>query len=361
MIQKRYVKYFYGLILLLTVSTIAKAQISAPKYSNEFLAVGVGARGLAMSNSQVASVNDVTAGYWNPAGLLGVDSKYQGALMHAEYFAGIAKYDYAGFAARLEDSSVLGISIIRFAIDDIPDTRFLFDANGVLNYDNVSFFSAADYGFLFSYARKGLLIKGLDIGLNFKIIYRNIGAFANAWGFGLDGGIKYQKKNWQFGAVLRDGTGTFNAWSVNSDLLEDVFVQTGNEIPGNSLEVTLPRILTGVARNIKVNKKISLLGEANFDITFDGKRNAIIKTNVFSIDPHMGVEVDYDKLVYLRFGIGNIQEVQGFDDQKNWRVQPNLGVGVKIKKVQIDYALTNVANISEELFSNIFSVKFSLQ
>ena len=42
------------------------------KYSNEFLNIGAGARGLAMGSAQVASVNDGTAGYWNPAGLYGV-------------------------------------------------------------------------------------------------------------------------------------------------------------------------------------------------------------------------------------------------------------------------------------------------
>ncbi|MGB6036649.1 MAG: hypothetical protein WBG42_10315, partial [Cryomorphaceae bacterium] len=39
------------------------------KYSNEFLNIGVGARSLAMSGAGIASVTDVTAGYWNPAGL----------------------------------------------------------------------------------------------------------------------------------------------------------------------------------------------------------------------------------------------------------------------------------------------------
>ena len=72
----------------------SKAQIA--KYSNEFLAIGVGAHALGMSNSRVASVNDVTSGYFNPAGLANLSQgiKTQGALMHSEYFAGIAKYDY---------------------------------------------------------------------------------------------------------------------------------------------------------------------------------------------------------------------------------------------------------------------------
>ncbi len=42
----------------------------APKYSNEFLAVGVGARSLGMANAQTGITNDVTSAYWNPAGLV---------------------------------------------------------------------------------------------------------------------------------------------------------------------------------------------------------------------------------------------------------------------------------------------------
>ena len=79
------------LALLLLLSTQGYSQFR--KYSNEFLNIGAGARGLAMGSAQVASVNDGTAGYWNPAGLVGVTNDPQVNLMHAEYFAGIGKYD----------------------------------------------------------------------------------------------------------------------------------------------------------------------------------------------------------------------------------------------------------------------------
>src|SRR5438128_11443393 len=68
------------------------------KYSNEFLNIGAGGRGLAMGGAQVASVNDGTAGYWNPAGLVGVKDNAQINMMHAEYFAGNSKYDYVSIA-----------------------------------------------------------------------------------------------------------------------------------------------------------------------------------------------------------------------------------------------------------------------
>src|SRR3982074_2852079 len=96
------------------------------KYSNEFLNIGAGARGLAMGSAQVASVNDGSSGYWNPAGLVNIKDQPQLNLMHAEYFAGIGKYDYASLALPLKDKKrVIGLSLLRFAVDDIPNTIFL--------------------------------------------------------------------------------------------------------------------------------------------------------------------------------------------------------------------------------------------
>ena len=59
-----------GLSTLLLLPVLSFSQFR--KYSNEFLNIGAGARGLAMGGAQVASANDATAGYWNPAGLTGV-------------------------------------------------------------------------------------------------------------------------------------------------------------------------------------------------------------------------------------------------------------------------------------------------
>ncbi|HSZ71566.1 MAG TPA: PorV/PorQ family protein [Cytophagaceae bacterium] len=354
-------------ILLLTglivLNFSSLAQITAPKYSNEFLAIGVGARGMAMSNVQAALVDDVTSGYWNPAGLTRMKHKYEAALMHAEYFAGIAKYDYGAVAMQVDSSSAVGLSVIRFGVDDIPDTRYLFDSdgnnNGQINYNNLRYFSSSDYAFILTYGRKIHKIKGLSLGANFKVIYRNAGDFANAWGFGLDAGAQLHRKKWLFGLMLRDVTGTFNAWTYNPDLVQDVYAKTGNAIPQNSIEVTLPRIIGGVARSFQLSKKIGLTASTDLIFTFDGQRNTVVHTSFVSIDPAVGLEANYKKIVFLRAGIGNVQQVQSFNNKTYTSVQPNFGVGIKIYKFTIDYALTNIGDVSESLYSNVFSVKFS--
>src|SRR5690554_7156551 len=109
------------LILSFTLTLLSGALFSqdgsvAPKYSNEFLQIGVGARSLGMGNAMVAGVNDVTSVYWNPAGLTGVENKLDVSLMHSEYFAGIAKYDYIGLAHSIDEKSAVGFAAIRFGV-----------------------------------------------------------------------------------------------------------------------------------------------------------------------------------------------------------------------------------------------------
>lgn len=347
---------FFAFLLMMNFS----AQAQAPKYSNEFMAIGVGARALGMSNSYIATVNDVTAGYWNPAGLLGIESNIQLGAMHSEYFAGIAKYDYLSFATRPDSTSAFGVSMVRFAIDGIPNTLDLIDANGIVDYDRVTEFSAADYGFLFSYAKK-MKIQGLRLGANAKIIRRKVGDFGGAWGFGLDVGSQYDYKSWRFAAMARDISSTFNAWSYTlTDETKEIFTLTGNEIPENSLEITLPRLLLAAARKFEFGTKFSLLTELDVDATFDGKRNVLLKSNFASLDPHFGFELGFKNFAFLRGGIGNIQYSRDFDNKIVPMFQPNIGVGVKIKALTIDYALTDIGDQSVALYSNVFSLKLDI-
>ena len=344
-------------LLLITFSGLAQTR----KYSNEFLNIGVGARALGMSNSFIVSANDVTAGYWNPAGLAAMGNQHQLTLMHSEYFAGIAKYDYGAFATRLDSTSALGVSIVRFGVDDIPNTTELIDANGNVNYDRITKFSAVDFALLVSYAKSLTKIPGLRLGANVKVIRRRVGDFAGSWGFGLDAGAQYDVNKWKFAAMARDVTSTFNAWSYNlSDATKAVFQTTGNEIPENSVEITLPKLLLGVARKFDLSPKISMLVESDLDATFDGKRNVLIKSKAVSMDPHIGVEASYSNIIFLRGGLGNYQSYTDASHRTITTIQPNIGVGIHIKSFYLDYALTDIGDQSVALYSHVFTVKLEI-
>ncbi len=340
---------------------IAQEEDITPKYSNEFLSIGVGAGALGMSNAVVGGVEDVTAGYWNPAGLIGVDDFLQVGAMHSEYFAGIAKYDYLGIAKPLDDMSTTGFTFIRFGVDDIPNTTQLIDRDGNVNYDNITTFSAGDYAFLFSYARK-MPIEGLSVGGNFKIVYRHVGDFARSWGFGIDGGVRYNLgEKWKFGILARDVTTTFNAWSFSlDDQMIETFELTGNEIPENGLEITLPKFIFGAQFRTNIVKEFYVKSEINAALNTDGRRNVLIRTNPISVDPAMGVELGYGKWVAVRFGLGNMQWIKNVDLTESITLQPNIGIGVGFKGIAIDYAFTDIGDASVALYSHVFSLRFNL-
>lgn len=351
-------KYIILLSFLLLAMLHSLGQ--APKYSNEFLAIGTGARAKAMGNSFVAISDDATAGYWNPAGLTRITSNLQFSLMHAEYFAGIAKYDFGAVAFPIDTMSTIAFTYIRFGVDDIPNTTQLIDAEGNINYDRITSFSTADNAFLFSYARK-LKVPGLSIGGNVKVVRRIIGDFANSWGFGLDFSAQYLKNNWQFGAIFRDITGTFNAWNYTlDDEFIEVLERTGNEVPGNGLEVTVPKLIVGGSWGKPLGKSFDILTELDLDMTFDGKRNTLISTDFISIDPHIGIELGFKKVVYIRFGLVNFQFATDQYGNKNLKVDPNLGLGLRLGNFYVDYALTNIGSASGALYSNVFSLKFDI-
>jgi hypothetical protein len=351
------------IVLLVFIVLFRQADSQVAKYSNEFLSVGVSARALAMGNANVASANDVTAGYWNPSGLLYQQSNLQLGLMHAEYFAGIAKYDYIAVSKRIDSNSVAGLSFIRFGVDNIPNTLELQDANGNIDYSRIKSFNAVDAAVLLSYARNMQNIKGLKLGGNFKVIRRKLGDFGGAWGFGLDFGAMYDYEKWHFGVMGRDITGTFNAWTYNlSEDTKNTFVMTGNEIPNNNVEVTVPKLILGVSRKFMVWKdKISILGELNLINTFDGKRNTVVKTDVWSMEPNIGTEIGYKDMVFLRGGIGNIQKaLNAKGDAFVTTFQPNIGAGIKYKIFALDYAYTDIGDRSIGLYSHIISLKIDI-
>ncbi len=343
-------------ILLFLLLSLPVAEMTAQKYSNEFMTLGIGAREKALGNSIVASVEGTYAAYWNPAGLVRSPFHLGAGVMHTEWFAGIGKFDYGGVHYIPEEGDqALGVYFLRFGIDNIPNTLGLIGPDGTVNYDNITYFTAADHALVLNYARQ-LGAEGLSIGGNAKIIYRNIGSLARAWGFGLDAGVQYHRNQWRWGAVAYDVTGTFNAWSFFlSPDEEEVLRETGNELPENSIEVTRPRVALGMAYLWEWGM-FSLLPEGNLTIYTDGTRNMPLSGNTFSIDPVVGIEAGYRQMIFLRVGINNGQTFRDFD-RDYYVVQPNAGVGVRIGNFSIDYALTDIGQFERRSYSHVISLQ----
>ncbi len=347
-----------AVFILLIYSFLSHSQ-TVRKYSNEFMNIGVDAAALGMSNTMVAATNDVNAGYWNPAGLMHLEGE-QASLMHASYFANIAQYDYAAYAKNIDDRSAWGFSAIRFGVDNILNTTQLIDNQGNIDYNRVSLFSTADYGFTFSYARK-LQVPGFQYGVNAKVIRRIIGNFASSWGFGFDLGLQFERNDWHFGLMIRDITTTYNIWNINKEEYAKVSsaIEGQNQSLPESSEITLPKAQFGLSKKFQFHNETALLAAGNLNMRFE-QTNDLISTKGLSIDPALGFEYSYIDLVFVRAGAGNFQRITQIDNTKKIAFQPNVGLGFKYRGIQIDYALTDLGDQSAALYSNIFSVKIDL-
>ncbi len=351
-----------NLLLVILISIASIQTSSAQKFVNEFLNIGVGARAHGMFGSVVAHVDDATAGYWNVAGLTQMDAPLQISAMHTNWFGGIANYDYLSIAKKFkgERNAAGGFTIIRMGVDNIPNTLNLIGADGTVNYDRITTFSTSDYAAILSYARDMNAKGNFSVGGNIKVINRSIGSFGSAWGFGADLGAQWRGENFSFGAAARDITTTFNAWSFNLTEEEKLtFQQTNNDIPVSSTEVTLPRLILGFAFHTKKGK-MSYIAEADLNISTNGTKSGLIANNSFAVDPTIGVEVGFANRVFVRAGVGNIQSVinpSAVDAiERTLEFQPNIGMGLKLGRLNVDYALTNIGSVSGILVSHVFSL-----
>ena len=108
----------------------------------DFLKIGVGARAVSMGSAFVAAANDISAVYWNPAGLAHLDEN-QFSAMHAEWLSDMS-FDFLG-AAMPTQNGTIGLSAIYLCQDDI-DRR---DSSGA----DTGKFGAYDAALSVSYAR----------------------------------------------------------------------------------------------------------------------------------------------------------------------------------------------------------------
>lgn len=288
------------------------------KYGGEFLTLGAGGRALGMGGAYAALANDVSAGYWNPAGLAQLDYP-QIMLMHSQQFSGVVKYDYGSYAMPLGASRSLGIGLIRLGVDDIPVTRLsnpalklgeeYVDENGVtrLNTPYVArTISDAEYALFFSYAMQRN--SKLALGANAKLIHKNVGD-NSAWGLGFDIGAIYKPAgNLLIGLNLQDITTTVLAWN------------------SGTREVIIPTLKAGVAYPLRISGLGGSIAPAiDFDIRFEGRDYAAqFAAGPVSVDSHLGWEYQYQNLFALRLG----SDVGKF----------SAGAGLNLSKLQIDYA-----------------------
>jgi hypothetical protein len=303
-------------ITLITSTTFAGSGFKTAKYAGEFLNLGVGGRALGMGGAYIALARDVSATYWNPAGLVNIDYP-QIMLMHSQQFAGVVKYDFGSFAVPFGAHRSLGLSLIRLGVDDIPETR-LRNPNERLSETNPPYiartFSDAEYAMFLTYAVRRS--HNFSFGGNVKIIYKGLGNHS-AWGLGFDIAALYNPfGNLNVGVNLQDVTSTVLAWD------------TGRR------ELIVPALKAGLAYPLALPGLGGFMSPAlDLEMRFEGRDYAAqFGAGLVSFDTHFGWEYQRE-LLALRFG----SDVGQF----------TVGAGIGLPKLQIDYAFLSHGDLGD--------------
>jgi hypothetical protein len=322
---------------LLVLSSSLQAQTVIAKYAGEFMALGVGGRALGMGGAFVAVANDVTSGYYNPAGLANIDYP-QLALMHSEQFGNLVNYDYGAVAIPFQNDMSFGLSVMRLGVDGIPDTRnALYDANGDgiidisddrLDYSKITEFSNQDWAFYLTFAKRQS--EDFYWGINAKIIKRDLAEYS-ATGIGFDVGAYYKPLESLFlGANLQDATTTLIAWSTGRN------------------ELVSPTLKVGAAYQVTEFLGGYIMPALDLDIRFENRQFASnFNLGPVSFDMHAGLEYTFKKLIYVRGGYNDVKQF-------------TIGAGVKLPKLNIDYSFARFSGSEVERLDDSHRISIML-
>ena len=169
------------LIVVLSLCLVASASAEFSKAGTagaQFLKIGVGSRYQGIAEASVATVGDVYAMYWNPAGLVEIENSAIG-FTNVNWFMDI-DLNYVGYARHFEDVGVFGFSATILSMDDQEITTFeQQDGTG-------TYYSASSYAIGVSYARQ--LTSKFAFGSTVKYVGEKID-FVKSQGIAVDFGV----------------------------------------------------------------------------------------------------------------------------------------------------------------------------
>lgn len=159
-----------------------------------YIRMGIGARIIAMGEAGTATANDITAAYWNPAGLTGLKD-VEFSTTYALNMGYDRSYQNAAIAKRF-GFGVLALNWVNAGVSDIDGYTAAGNPTGT--------FQDAEHNIALSYANK---YKRVSYGITPKFYLSSIDS-DNESGFGLDLGLKFDVSQYlEAGLIVRDAVG----------------------------------------------------------------------------------------------------------------------------------------------------------
>ncbi|MEW6618069.1 MAG: PorV/PorQ family protein [bacterium] len=175
-----------GVLILFSNTAFA---LNSGETCASFLKIAVGPGAVGMGEAFTAIADDVTAIYWNPAGLSQINTR-QFIFIHNLWFEEI-NHDFIGLTVPLKEKQTIGLGVIGLFIDDIERRRNEYDLVPI------GTFGAKDIAVIISWAHK-------DVGISLKLISQEIDA-KKGTGVVFDLGYLYPlRENIKMGLTLQN-------------------------------------------------------------------------------------------------------------------------------------------------------------
>ena len=307
------------LIALIIIASAAYSQL-IPQLGNQragtsslqFLKIGVGGRATGMGESFIAVSNDMSALYWNPAGLLQF-KEYGVHFTHSEWLVDL-KHEFAGGIYRFGGNNVIGFSVIALHTAAMKKTTE-FQPNGTGEY-----FKFGDLGFGLTFARK--LTDQFSFGITVRYVEETL-AELKMRGVMFDLGTYYWTglSNTRF-AVTISNFGPQVKPSGSVELVGGRTLNSFQQFP----PPTIFRI--GFAYDPVDNTKNKLTTSIQLNHPNDNAENL-----------NLGAEYSYKDFLFVRGGYKfNV-------DSENYSAGIGFKVPVSITKTSLDYSVANFKDL----------------
>jgi hypothetical protein len=319
--------FVFGLLSLAAVG-------QAASYSNEVMAIGVGARAMGMGGAYVAVADDSTATYWNPAGLPGIANIEVSAVQQGRQDRALAlgtnevgsEYFYMSGGMSVPKIGTFGLSVMRFGVSDmdqIPYDPAVAACGTCPPPAAIGKFGTQDLAFIGSYGRE--LHKAFNMGLSLKMLMGGTQGLQADAASGITGEATYSSIGGDLGLLVDFGGFSPNMQGLKLGVnLQDVFNTGATWSTGHSDPVVM---------NAKAGAAYSL----PFEFLKANNSEFILAVDAdpkYEILMHYGAELWYKEVLAFRAGMR--QFTSGLQS-----AETSFGASFRLFILQADYAFIN--------------------
>lgn len=312
-------KRLYFLVILVSACSLMFGQTKVGSTAAPFLSIGIGPRAVGMGGAFTATANDITALYWNPAGVarMGGSGAY---FSHTKWFADI-NFNYAAAMLSLGDWGTVGgsVTVLDYGETEITTVKEP-DGTGAK-------YGAKDLAMGLHYAMN--LTDRFSIGGTVKYVQQSIwNTSASTVAFDL--GVLFLSEIYglRIGATISNFGGDMTMDGKDLYVLYDI----DPGIFGNNDQI-LAKLKTDpypLPLTFKVGAAMDVINSSDLRLTL-GVDALHPSDNSESIN--VGGEVVYKNLIALRGGykslfLDNAEEGLTLGVGLNYDISPNLGLSV---------------------------------